>query len=118
MSSTKLTPLEVLQRQKLRLQVKSEALTDTLEENLNYLQHNIGALLGNSAVTAVVSKTPPFVQDLLGRGERLSDGEQPGTLLSIAEAGLDFLPLFLKGPKGFVAKLVLRQLKKIFFKNN
>jgi hypothetical protein len=109
--------MEVLQRQKLRLQLKSEALTDTLEENLEYLQHNVGALLGDSAVSAVVAKTPPFIQDLLGRGEPREDGEQPNTLSLIAEAGLDFLPLFLKGPKGFVTKLILRQLKKVFFKN-
>lgn len=118
MSSTKLTPLEVLQRQKTRLQVKSDALIDILEDNFDYLQHNMGALVGDSAVSAVVSKTPPFVQDLLGRGDRYRDGEEVGAFsrLALLDGVLDILPMFMKGPKGWIARFVLKQAKNLFSK--
>jgi hypothetical protein len=118
MSSTKLTPLEVLQRQKARLQLKSEALIDILEDNFDYLQHNMGALVGDSAVTAVVSKTPPFVQDLLGRGDRYDNGEEVGAFsrLALLDGALDIIPMFLKGPKGWITRFALKQAKKFFTK--
>jgi hypothetical protein len=118
MSSTKLTPLEVLQRQKIRLQTKSDALIDILEDNFDYLQHNMGALVGDSAVSAVVSKTPPFVQDLLGRGDRYDNGEETSAFsrLALLDGALDILPMFMKGPKGWIARFVLKQAKNLFSK--
>lgn len=117
MSSTKLTPLEVLQRQKIRLQMKSDALFDILEDNFDYLQHNMGALVGDSAISAVVSKTPPFVQDLLGRGDR-QYGQETGAFSrqALLDGALDILPMFMKGPKGWIARFLLKQAKNLFSK--
>ena len=56
MSSTKLTPSEVLQRQKARLRLQSDVLTETLENDWNYIQHNMGTIICNSVVEVVVSK--------------------------------------------------------------
>jgi hypothetical protein len=118
MSSTKLTPLEILQRQKMRLQMKSDALIDILEDNFEYLQYNFGSLVGDSAVSAIVSKAPPVVQNLLGRGNRYDDDKlfSVNKLAWLAEGAMDFLPLFLKGPKGWIARFVLNQARKVLFK--
>ena len=90
MSSTKLTPLEILQRKKAHLRLKSDALVEELENDLNYIQHNIGTIIGNTVVETVVSKTPLLVQACL--------------------------PFFIKGSKGWFAHLALNQVKKWIFK--
>ena len=114
MRSTKLTPVEVLQRQKLRLRLKSNALTETLENDLNYIQHNIGTIIGNSVVDVVASKTPSFVQSLLGRNKKPETGKFDHW--GLIEGVVDVLPVFIKGSKGWLAHLVLHQVGKWFFK--
>ena len=90
MGSTKLTPLDVLQRQKQRLQMKSDDLTGSLEENYEYLQQNFFPLLGESAVSAVKSKLSPVI--------------------------LDVVPFFMKGKMGWFAGLLIKLLKNTVFK--
>ncbi len=67
MSATNLTPLDVLQRRKIRLQVKSDALINVLEENFSYLQENVVPLITDTAVNTFISKMPPFIQNFLRR---------------------------------------------------
>ncbi|GHT74090.1 hypothetical protein AGMMS50262_06370 [Bacteroidia bacterium] len=103
MSTTKLTPLEILQRQKLRLQVKSEALADALEGNVEYVQQNFFPLLGDTATSAVMSKMPSFVQNFSGRN-------------SWVEGFLDIAPLFLKGKTGVAARVLAKLLRSTLFR--
>jgi hypothetical protein len=118
MSAWKITPSEALQYRKQRLQTESDRLSQRLEENFVYLQQNLAPLLGDSAFTFVVSKTPPFVQDLFDRPQTgsFADRLAASNLSAIAEGALDILPFFLKGPKGFVAQLILGFVKRIFFR--
>ena len=88
MSSKKLTPLEVLLKHKQRLQAKSDNLTDSLEENYEYLQQNFFPLLGESAVSAVVSKFSPAV--------------------------LEIVPFFMKGKMGWLSGILIKLLRYIF----
>jgi hypothetical protein len=120
MSLTKLTPSEVLQRQKIRLQVKSDALIGSLEDNFDYLQKHIGSLVSDSALSAVVSKTPPVVQSLFGKRDRdrYPDSESGSFNAAslLAEGALTIIPLFMKGPKGWIARFLASQAKKLFLK--
>lgn len=113
MSVNKLTPLKNLQRQKIRLQVKSDALVDVLEENFEYLQTNIGSLVVDSTMETITSKMPPFVQNLLGKGEA-----SPSSLKAegFVDKTLDILPFFMKGGKVIIVSFLLKKLKKLIFK--
>jgi hypothetical protein len=113
MKPTKLTPIEVLQKRKIRLSVKADALQAVLEENLEYLQENFGALIRETTTEALIAKMPPFVQNLIGRGKNnISSSQYEG----IAEGAIGLVPFFLKGGKGFIVSVLLNQLKKLFFK--
>ena len=114
MRSTKLTPVEVLQKQKLRLRLKSNALSEKLENDLNYVQHNIGTIITNTVVDAVVSKTPPFVQSLFGRSQNPETGRFDHW--GLIEGVLDFLPVVIKGQKGWLARLVLQLVGRWVFR--
>ena len=114
MSSTKLTPSEVLQRRKACLRLKSKVLTETLENDLDYIQHNMGAIISNSVIDAVASKTHPVVGTLLGRGK--NQGTGGFDRLGLIEGALDILPVFIKGSKGWLARLVLHQVGKWIFR--
>jgi hypothetical protein len=114
MSSTKLTPLEVLHRQKARLQLRSDALIEVLEENLEYMRNNMGTIIRNSAMDAVASKTPRIVQSLLG----MKENSEPGVFhrSALLEGALDILPFFIRESKGWLIRLALKQVKKWIFK--
>ena len=114
MSSTKLAPSEVLQRQKMRLRLQSAALTEKLENNVNYMQHNIGAIVSNSVVEAVISKSPPLVKSLLGRNKpsETCQFDRSGLIESL----LDVLPVFIKGSKGWLVRLIAFQVKQWIFR--
>ncbi|MDR2805647.1 MAG: hypothetical protein LBB85_08425 [Dysgonamonadaceae bacterium] len=114
MKSVKLTPSEVLLRQKIRLQAKSDALIEGLENNLEYLQHNMGALIGQTVRDAVLSKTPPILQSLLNKEE--NSETSVFNRWALIEGVLDILPFFIKGSKGWIVRLVLDQVKKWIFK--
>jgi hypothetical protein len=86
MNSTNLTPLEILQMRKKRLKSKSDTLVAEVKKNAGYLSDNIIPLAGSSAVSAIAG-------------------------------GLsDLLPFFLKGRKGLIAGLLLRQIQKVLFR--
>lgn len=118
MSATNLTPLDILKRRKIRLLVKAEALTDILEENMMYLQDNAVPLVSESAMDTITSKMPPFIQSLLGKGHKisLSDAVPQAKYSTWIFTLLDFVPMFLKGGKGFIATLLIKQIKKLFSK--
>ena len=113
MRSTKLTPSEVLQKQKTRLRLQADALTEALENDLNYIQHNMGTIISNSVVEAVVSNSPPLVKSLLGRGKT---GTGKFDRSGLVEGVLDVLPVLIKGSKGWLAQLMLYQVKKWIFR--
>lgn len=116
MSSTNLTPIDILRRRKTRLQVKSDALTDILEENFVYLQNNAVSLLTERAVDAFIAKMPPFVQVLFRKESKEEESSSPFKFMGLATGALDLLPLFLKGGKGIVASFLIRQLRKFFIR--
>ncbi|MDR0428279.1 MAG: hypothetical protein LBH12_06710 [Dysgonamonadaceae bacterium] len=113
-----LTPIDILKRRKTRLQVKADALTDILEENFMYLQDNAVSLLGESAVDVFISKMPPVVRSLLGKGHKISmsNAFSAYRISDLASGLLDMVPLFLRGGKGIIASLLIKQLKKVFLK--
>jgi hypothetical protein len=113
MSPTKLTPLEVLQKQKLRLQHKSDVLTERLENDFDYFQNNIGTILSNTAMKAIVTKTPPVIQSLLGinRNTETDSCSRSGLIAG----ALDVLPVFFKGPKQWIARFIIGQVKRWIF---
>ncbi|MCL1938710.1 MAG: hypothetical protein FWF52_09985 [Candidatus Azobacteroides sp.] len=122
MNSDKLTPLEVLQRKKSHLQNQFDVLANVLEADVDYLRCNIGGLLGESAIFAVASKMPPFVQGLIMRGgqEKESSGEPEKfhimpMLKFLMEGAVNIVPFFMKGKKGIITAFLLRQAKKAFF---
>ncbi|MCC8146781.1 MAG: hypothetical protein LIO93_10180, partial [Bacteroidales bacterium] len=109
---------DILKRRKTRLQVKSDALTDILEENFNYLQNNAVSLISDSVVDSFISKLPPFVQTLLGKGEKdtMCGCSSSSKFSGFASGALDILPLFMKGGKGIVVAFLIKKLRKFFFK--
>ena len=111
MSSTKLTPIEVLQKRKNRLSIKADALKYALEDNLAYLQENIVPLISATGTDALIAKMPPFVQNLIGM-RRNNDSFQ---FSGIADGAISLVPFFLKGGKGLIVSFLLKQLKKLFF---
>lgn len=129
MSAAKLTPLEVLQKRKVELNVKSDALVDILEDNFEYLQDNFGHLLVGAAVNAATSKLPPFVQNLI-KGKHHEDSDEyeidaysadqnsHSKLEGVADMALNIAPMFAKGIKGLLLTLILRKVKDMVFKVN
>jgi len=122
MNSDKLTPLEVLQRKKSHLQDQFDAIASVLEKDVEYLRCNMGGLLGESAMFAVASKMPPFVQGLIMRGgqEKESSGEAEklpvmAMLNLLMEGALNVIPFFVRGKKGMITAFLLRQAKRIIF---
>jgi len=121
-NSDNLSPLEVLQRQKSHLQERSNALTGSLEEDFEYLRRNVVFLLGESAISAVASKMPPFAQGLLlkGRSAKKNSGVSEkskitATLKLLTKGAFNILPFFLKGKRGFITAFLLKQVEKVIF---
>jgi hypothetical protein len=109
----KLTPIQVLEKRKNCLQTQLEALTDNLEENFTYLQNNFASLLSDAAVGTVIDRLPPFVQRLFGNGERdnpPTTASRPINYKKLIDNTLDIIPLFLKGKKGAIMTLILKQI--------
>ena len=122
MSSKKLKPIEILQRRKIRLQVKADALTNILEENFVYLQDNTVSLVSESAVNILISKMPPFIQGLFGRKKSDLTSEiktrfNPELNISgLLVNALDIIPFFIKGKKGLLATIIINLIKKKLLK--
>ncbi|MDL2222847.1 hypothetical protein LJB98_01970 [Bacteroidales bacterium OttesenSCG-928-M11] len=127
MAANKLTPIEVLQKKKLELTVKSDALVNVLEDNFSYLQENMGSLIIDATVDAATSKLPPFVQNLIGvkHYEEDDDNEEQNNFAStaslskfegIADMALSVVPIFAKGIKGLLLTFALKKAKDLIFK--
>ena len=119
MRSKKLTPLEILQKQKVNLQAKSDELAGSIENRARYVQQNFVPLLRNSVVESAVSKMSPqfrnFAGDLLLR-ENKPDTENSSMrkfIYGIAVGITEIAPFFLKGKKGALVAVLLRQIIRL-----
>jgi len=118
MRSKKLTPLEILQKQKNSLQAKSGELASSIENRARYVQQNFVPLLRNSVVESAVSKMPPqlrnLTENLLLKENKINAQGSPvrnvaqGIAIGIAE----IVPFFLKGKRGAFISILLRQVPK------
>jgi len=118
MEKKKLTPLEILQKQKSDLQTMSDELAGTIENRAKYLQLNLVPLLRNSAIESAISKMPPHLQHLAGSlfQKEKKSGTHSLSLLKVTQGialGIaEIAPFFLKGKKGAVLSIVLKQVIK------
>jgi len=118
MKPKKLTHLEILQKQKIALQIKSEELTDAIENHAKYLQQHFAPLLRNSLMESAVSKIPLQLQNFAGtffqkeKKTNVSNSSigmiTQGIVIGIAEIA----PFFLKGKKGVLLSILLKQIIK------
>jgi hypothetical protein len=113
------TPLEILHKQKVRLQKKSDVLTDAIESNFKHLQHNSFSLLSDAIATSALSSMPPFLRNLAGNfSQKTQESDTKSStsrsLIIGAATGLaDLIPFFLKGKKGIIISILLKTLLKI-----
>ena len=118
MNPKKLTPLEILQKQKIDLQVKSDELAEAIENHAKYLQQNFVPLFRDSVVESAVSKMPFPLRSLAGgflqKEKKIKNRNLPlrrvafGMLVGIAEIA----PFFLKGKKGAFLSFLLKRIVK------
>lgn len=118
MQSKKLTPLEILQEQKAGLQIKSNELSDAIENRAKYVQQNFVPLLRNNAVESAVSKMPPQLRNLAGsffqKEKKIPAKDSSlrritqGIVLGITEIA----PFFIKGKRGAFISILLKQVIK------
>ena len=118
MQQKKLTPLDILQKQKAGLQVKSDELSDAIESRARYVQQNFIPLLRNNVVESAVSKMPPsfqkFAGSLLLKEKKTETHSSPLHTISqiaqgIALSAAGIAPFFLKGKKGAFISALLNQ---------
>jgi hypothetical protein len=118
MQSKKLTPLEILHKQKADLQKRSDDLTESIENHAKYLQENFVPLLRDSVVESAVSKLPAHLQNLAGsflQREQQTDTQNSTALkvvLGIAAGIAGIIPFFLKGKRGAILSILLKQIIK------
>ena len=121
MQQKKLTPLEILQKQKAGLQVKSNKLSDAIESRARYVQQNFVPLLRDNVVESAVSKMPLPFQKLAGsillkekntatQGSPLHKISRIAQGIALSAAGI--APFFLKGKKGAFISILLNQAFK------
>jgi len=118
MRSKKLTPLEILQKQKSSLQAKSDELAGSIENRARYVQQNFVPLLRNSVLESAVSKMPPqfrnLTERLLIKDNKINTQDSPlrkvaqGIAIGIAE----IVPFFFQGKKGAFISILLKQVTK------
>ena len=116
--TTKLTPIQVLERRKIRLRLKSNELEAALEENFIYVQNHAGSLLRDIATATIVSQLPPWLQALTGqkqKGETQQDESNVSFVAkyaAVADGALDILPLFFKGKKAILISFAVKLARK------
>jgi hypothetical protein len=123
MQPKRLTPLEMLQKQKNELQRKSDRLGRTIEKNARYLQDNFGPLLRDNLVESAISKMPTPLQNLtdkllhkdFSQENKTVTQESPvrKTIQGIAVGISEIVPFFLKGKKGVIISMALKQILKL-----
>jgi len=119
MQSKKLTPLEILHKQKKDLQIRSDELSNAIEDHVKYLQQNFVPLLRYGLVDSVVSKMPPRLRSLTGNFflkekksvARNSSGRKFTQKIALGIA--EIAPFFLKGKKGAFFSIILKQISKL-----
>ncbi len=122
--SHKITQLERLQMQRIKLHAEAEAHWSALDDQWDYLQDNLGSLMMGSAINAVKSKLPPVIAGLLpSSGGKSTDNKTmvkskssglSATAESVLDMALDSIPFLIKGPRAVIIALVLKKLKKLF----
>jgi len=119
MQSKKITPIEILQKQKAGLQAKSDELGATIEKRARFVQQNFIPLLRNSIMESAVSKLPPQLRNFAGnllQKEKKTNIQDLSPLHKIVQgiaAGIaEIAPFFLKGKKGALISVLLRQVIK------
>ena len=117
-TTDKQTPIQILERRKVRLRLKSNELGAALEEKSIYLQNNIGGLLRDAMTTAVVSQLPSGIQKLVGRKTKEQQQEPTASIATssskIMNGALSVLPFFFKGKKAVVVTLAVKLIRKFF----
>ena len=118
MQPKKLTPLQILQMQKNNLQAKSNELAGTIENRARYVQQHFVPLLRNNVVESAVSKLPPQLRSLAGnlflkeKQNNAQDSSLRKVTQGIAVGVMELAPFFLRGKKGAVISILLKQVVK------
>ncbi len=123
MKKLKISHLQRLQMQRVRLQAESDARLEILDGHWEYLRDNFGSLMMGSASTAVRSNFPPAIRRFIpsfGKkdenppsGKPAPSGSVAGSLLDMA---LEVVPFVFKGARPAVAVFVLKKIKDFLFK--
>jgi len=123
MQPKRLSPLEILQKQKTDLQAKADVLSDNIENRVNYLQKNFTPLLFNSIVESATSKLPPQLQNLAGKfiqKEPKSADTQNATnstvskLISGIVIGIAVVvPIIISNKKGKIISFLMKQILRM-----
>jgi len=121
MKHKKLTPLEILLKQKADLQAKSDILSGSIENHVKYLHNNSASLLSDTLIDSAVSKLPPQLQSLVGsflQKKRETDAQETndsnfGKFIIGAAIGItEIAPFFIRGKKGMFISLLMKQIMK------
>lgn len=113
--------MELLQKERVALEIRSELLINSLENTLEYSKENLGSILRVSVMEAVLPTLPSFVQRMIFPKEtstRSRENNQftAGPVGFLAEGVLSILPFLLKGKKGIIVAFILKKLKDKFLK--
>ena len=116
MHPKKLTPLEILQKQKTDLQTKSDKLSEVIENHAKYLQQNFVPLLRENLIGSAISKMPLPLRKLTGglfpkeKKTATKNLHIRGVAQGIAFGIAEIAPFFLKGKKGAFLSILLKQI--------
>jgi len=115
----KLSELERLQLRRLKIQSELKVHVKSLDNNVHYIQHHFGSLLGNSTLSLVRGKLPPVVRQLVPgtiphNRKLVNSGKNKWDI--IADQAIDTLPLLYKGVRPVIIAFLLKRLKKWMFK--
>lgn len=116
MQPKKLTPLEILQKQKNELQAKSDELSGNVENRIKYIQQNFAPLLRDTVIDTAVSKLPLQVRGIAGsflKKEQKVQNEQVTDLQTVKSPGLSKLLLGVVSGAVEVAPMIIRRKKVI-----
>lgn len=125
--SPKISHIERLHIQKIRLKAEADTHLQALDNHWNYLQNNFGSLILDSTFRTIRSKLPPVFSGLFpSPEEKYKDKKTAGSKSSnlavtagtLSDMALDVIPLFFKGRKPVIIAYVLRELKNLLFKKN
>jgi hypothetical protein len=105
MKTPKSTPLQILQKKKIRLQAQSQALLELLESDIDLVQHHFGAILAATITQTLAAKAPEPLRSLLNKNTSSSN---PNPLLTTV---LNLVPLLLKTAKQYLLPLLFLRMQ-------